>query len=282
MSGGPHRLFAGFNGKCVEVECDSAPLLAVLTGRLGHLIVKPQRGAEIVLHMALGEFAPSCLEVRDSTGRAARGSPQYVLHLTCKWITAAFASAHPDLLWLHAAAASHDGFGILLAGAAGAGKSTLVTRLISHAWRLLADDAVPLQTRNGTALPFPINPDLRTPHHALEDNGRAFLERPKVVVAVPAEQVALVPAAVGTIVFPDFISARASSPELQRLTVIRAAQEIAAHCLFQRKDRLQTLSAAFRLSGRVPCYRLVYGDATAAAARLVRRWSSTSEIAMRS
>ena len=72
----------------------------------------------------------SWIEVRDSTGRCERGSFEYVLYHARKWMTTAFVAAHPDLIWLHAAAASMDGAAVLLAGPAGAGKSTLLVQLV--------------------------------------------------------------------------------------------------------------------------------------------------------
>jgi hypothetical protein len=273
MIRGPHRLPIAFNGRYVEVQCDSAVLVVEAKERLGHLLASPRRHPEPILQVVFSELGTSCVELRDSAGRVACGSLEYVFHLARKWITTAFVSAHPDLLWLHAAAASRDRDGILLAGPAGAGKSTLVVKLVEHAWRLLADDALPLEMGNQTALPLPFNPNLRTAQHALDDDFQAFLEQPKIVVAVPPDQVAPSPASVRVVVFPRFVSSRADSPVLERLPVVPAVQGLASQCLFPIQDRLRTLRDVFRLAQSVPCYRLLYGDAATAAAELTRRWS---------
>jgi hypothetical protein len=273
MSGGLHRLSVGFNGRYVDVQCDSDVVALEVKRRLGHLLASPRQPAERILQVVLSEATTSWAELRDSTGRMACGSPAYVFHLARKWITAAFVSAHPDFLWLHAAAATRDEEGILLAGPAGAGKSTLVVQLVGHAWGLLADDAVPLDMGNRTALPLPFSPGLRKAHHVLDDDFQAFLEQPKIVVTVSPGQVALLPVSIDVVVFPQYVSSRAYSPVLERLSVVPAAQSLAAQCLFPSPDRLKSLSDAFRLAKSVPCYRLLYGDAATAAAELTRRWS---------
>jgi len=231
MSAGAQRLSIGFHGRYVELQCGGDVLAGEVKERLGHLLVSPRPCTERILQVVLSEVATSWVELRDSTGRVACGSLDYVFHLARKWITAAFVSAHPDFLWLHAAAATRDHGGILLAGPAGAGKSTLVVQLIGHAWRLLADDAVPLEMGNRTALPFPFSPGLRTASHALGDDFQAFLEQPKMVVTVSPDQVALSRASIDVVVFPQYISSRANSPVLERLSVVPAVQGLASQCL---------------------------------------------------
>jgi hypothetical protein len=282
MSGGPHRLSIAFNGRYVEVQCDSDVLAVKAKERLRHLLASPRQRSERILQVALSELAASWIELRDSTGRVACGSLEYVFHLARKWITAAFVSAHPDFLWLHAAAATRDHHGILLAGPAGAGKSTLVVQLIEHAWRLLADDAVPLEMDNRTALPLPFSPDVRTALHALDNDPHAFLEQPKIVVAVSPDQVALSPASIDVAVLPQYVSSRAGIPALERLSVVRAVQCLAPQCVFPLQDRSRALRDVFRLAQSVPCYRLLYGDAVQAAAELTRRWSPESRDLRRS
>jgi hypothetical protein len=277
MSGGTHRLSVGFNGRYVEVQCDSDVLAVKARERLGHLLASPRQRTGRVLQLVLSELTASWVELRDSTGRVACGSLEYVFHLARKWITTAFVSTHPDFLWLHAAAATRDHGGILLAGPAGAGKSTLAVQLIEHnAWRLLADDAVPLEMGSRTALPLPFSPDLRTARSALNGDPHAFLEQPKIVATVSPNQVALSPASIDVVVLPHYVSSRADSPVLERLSVVRTVQALAPQCLFPIQDRRRALGDVFRLAQSVPCYRLLYGDAAIAAAELTRRWSPES------
>ncbi len=271
MSGERHRLWAVFNDRSVEIQCDTDSIATELRRRLGHLLACSRPVAESLLQIAIAEFAPSCIELHDSAGRVARGNPEYVFHLARKWITAAFASAHPDHLWFHASAATLDGVAILLVGPSGAGKSTLVLRLVERGWRLLGDDAVAVQTADWTALPLPFTPDLRTATEVFEDDVQAFLEQPKMVMTVLDNQVAVAPASIETIVFPRYEPSRVGSPVFEPLPIVKALQSLAEQCAVQSLDRSRVLSEVFHLVRRVPCHRLLYGDAVTAAAEVTRR-----------
>src|SRR4029450_12914214 len=65
------------------------------------------------------------------------------------------------VLWVNAAAASLNGSAILLAGGAGAGKSTVLVQLLERSWCLLADDIVTVRPHRREALPLPFNPEVR-------------------------------------------------------------------------------------------------------------------------
>ena len=144
MADHPYRLFAGFNGRQVEIDCGSDRLAFQVRLRLNHLLAAADPGASAALRLTLSEPAASYVELRDSTGRYVAGSLEHVLYFVRKWTTADFAAAHPHLLWLHAGAAAKDGAVVLLAGPTGAGKSTLVVRLLERGWRLFGDDVVPV------------------------------------------------------------------------------------------------------------------------------------------
>ena len=201
MTGHPHRLFAGFNGRQVEIDCGSDRLASQVRLRLNHLLAAPRSGDSTILRLSLCEPAASCVELRDSAGRYLAGSLEHVLYFVRKWTTADFAAAHPNLLWLHAGAAAIDGAVVLLAGPAGVGKSTLVVRLLERGWRLFGDDVVPVDVNRQAALPLPFTPDVRTTPSADLNGQQAFVEQPKQVVTVPADRVAQEPGRIGAIVF---------------------------------------------------------------------------------
>ena len=177
-------------------------------------------GSPALLRLELTQPAPACVELRDSTGRYAGGSLEHVLHHARKWSTAAFAAAHPELLWLHAAAAARNGCVIVLAGPAGSGKSTLVVRLLAQAWQLFADDVVPVRASRCEALPLAFSPDVRTAPSEDGTDVQLFLEQPKTVVSVPSDRVASRPAPVGAIVFPEY-SRQAERPGVTPLRASR-------------------------------------------------------------
>ena len=266
MSGHPHRLFAGFNGRQVEIHCGSDRLASQVRLRLDHLLATPGPHASAFLRLTLSEPIPSCVELRDSAGRCVAGSPEHVLYFLRKWTTADFAAAHPSLLWLHAGAVAKDGVVVLLAGPAGAGKSTLVLRLLERGWRLLGDDVVPVDVSRQAALPLPFTPDVRTTPPADLDDQQAFVERPKRMVAVPADRVAREPGPIGAIVFPAYDRDRDARPSLAPLSVVSAAEALARALSYPTSDTRGLVADVFRLAQRIPCYRLHYRDATAAAA----------------
>ena len=225
-----------------------------------------------VLRLTLAELEPCWIEVRDSTCRCERGSFEHVVHHARKWMTGAFVDAHPDLLWVHAAAAARDDSCILLAGPAGAGKSTLLVKLIDHGWSLLADDAVGLVPERHEALPLAFTPEVRALSRRPNDDSRIFFEQPKVLMRVAPDRVASGPAPVSAIVFPEY-SADVDEPQFAALTAVSAAQVLATLCLFLTCDTRAALAGVWRLAKDIPCYRLRYRDSLGAAAELTDRWS---------
>jgi hypothetical protein len=265
----PHHFLASFNGQHVAVECRTERLATALRRRLRH-IVRPQGpDPQVILRIILDELEVSWIEVRDSTGRCERGSFEYASYHVRKWITTAFVAAHPDLIWLHAAAAAKDGSAILLAGPAGAGKSTLLVQLINRGWHLLADDVVAVRPRQLRALPLPFSPEVRVAPRGPEQEWPAFLAQPKVVATIAPERVASKPASVSTIVFPEYVSG-VTRPPITPLTVVSATRALAAQALSPRR-RNTTIGDLFRLAGQVHCYQLRYADSSAAANELSSR-----------
>jgi hypothetical protein len=272
--GRPHRLLAGFDGGHVELECRTDWLAAGLRNRLGHLMA-PDANTHVLLRVVVDELQPSWIEIRDSIGRCERGSFDVVAHYARKWVTAAFVAAQPELLWVHASAASLNGSAILLAGGAGAGKSTVLVQMLERSWFLLADDVVAVRPDRLEALPLPFNPEVRATPRGFEEDWRVFLEQPKALAPVRAEQIASKPTAVAAIVFPEY-SPDVEQPVLAPLTVVSAAQVPATQCLHAGVGKPRRIADVFALARHVPGYRLRYRDPASAASELAGRWSSGS------
>ena len=264
----PHRLLASFNGRHVAVECGTEWLALEVRRRLTHVVAPsgPRPRASVILRVTLDELEVSSIEVRDSTGRCECGSFEYAVYYARKWMTTAFVAAHPDLTWLHAAAASRDGNAIVLAGPAGAGKSTLLLQLIDRAWHLLADDAVALRRDCGEALPLPFSPEVRAVPREPEQDWPNFLAQPKALATIAPDRVASKPAPVAAIVFPEYAD-DVASPLLTPLTVVSATQALATQALSARQGG-GNIGELFHLARQIPCYRLCYADASAAADHL--------------
>jgi hypothetical protein len=268
MSDGGGTLLAGFNDRHVEFQCETAWIAAGLRRRLCHVLTAAAPIHPLLIRQSLTEPAPSCVELRDSTGHAVRGSAEHVLHQACKSMTAAFAGAHDTLLWLHASAAASDGSAVLLVGPAGSGKSTLVVKLVERGWCLVGDDAVPVDVSRAEAWPLPINPHVRAPLPVPDASAARVLAQPKALLTVDAHLIALSPEPIRAIVFPEYVP-RAAPTTLRKLSVVSAAEVMVRACLCtDRVDRLAIVKSVFRLSGAVPRYRLRYRDPTSAAARI--------------
>jgi hypothetical protein len=265
------RLVATFNRRHVEVLCKPESLAEQLRARIAHLVTGPIPEDPPVLRVTLAELEPGWIEVRDSTCRCERGSVEHVVHHARKWMTDAFVAAHPDLLWVHAAAAALDDSCILLAGPAGAGKSTLLVKLIDRGWSLVADDAVGLVAERHKALPLAFTPEVRALSRRFEDDSRIFFEQPKALTHVAPDRVASRPTSVGAIVFPEY-SADVDEPQFASLTAVSAAQVLATLCLSLAHDKRAALAGVCRLAKDIPCYRLRYRDSLGAAAELTDRW----------
>lgn len=262
----PPCLLATFNDRHIGVECRTGWLAAELQRRLMHVVTAPGTPPSMILRLTLDELEASWIEVRDSIGRCERGSFEYAVYHARKWMTTAFVAAHPDLIWLHAAAASMNGAAILLAGPAGAGKSTLLLRLIDQGWLLLADDVVALRPDRTEALPLPFTPELRTTPLGLEQDWPTFLAQPKTLATIAPDRVASEPALVAAIVFPEY-AGRVLHPIITPLTVVLAAQGLATQALGARQNETE-IRRLFDLARRIPCYGLRYSDPVAAAREL--------------
>jgi hypothetical protein len=253
----------------VEVLCSPDWLADTVQARLAHLATAA-RVPRIVLRVTLTGIEASWIEACDSKGRCERGSLEYALYHARKWIAGAFVSAHPDLIWLHAAAASLDDRALLLVGPAGAGKSTLLVHLLRSKWLLLAEDLSALLPGSRQALPLPFCPEVRVPPPGPEEDWQDFLERSKTLATVEQDRVASKPAVVSAIVLPEYADG-AARPRLEPLTAVEAAQALAPHAHPAPPGTGRTLGLLFGLVQQVPCHRLRYADPSVAAVELTAR-----------
>ena len=264
------RLLVHFQGRNVEVRCGCDALLAEVRTRFGHSSICGRDGTHADRRMELRELAPGFVELRDSTGRTAAGSLLYVLHQLRKWLTMALASDRPDLLWLHASAVAAGGRAIVLAGPAGAGKSTLAVHLLAGPWRLMGDDLVPVRPRTAEALPLPFTPEVRTASPGDGRDPHALRDHTKSLAVVSADQIVDWPVRVDAVIFLEYALTWIEQPALKPLTATVGAQALAEQCAFRTGNGVKTLSDAMSLARRVSCYRLCYRDSTKAVAELQR------------
>src|SRR5262249_42219468 len=111
--------------------------------------------------------------------------------------------ARCDLLWFHAGAAAYQGNAVMISGAWGRGKSTLITSLCACGWTYLSDDIVPLDPNSGKIIPYPQTPIVREslgqemPLHRLS-------ELRKTTVTLNPDIVCREPMPIGGLIFPRY------------------------------------------------------------------------------
>lgn len=264
---GPFHLFVRFNDRHAAIACETGALARELQRRWGPIatsadaVVGPP-----VLHVALARLGASGAEVRDSMGRCERGSLDHAIHHARKSITTAFAEAHVGLVWLHAAAVARGDRAVVIAGPAGAGKSSLAAGLVTRDWLLVADDAVAIDVAHHHALPLPFNPEVRVTPRGDQD-WRAFLAQRKALIAVDAARVRSAPAAIDAVVFPTY-ERGLRAPHVAPLDPVSAAKGLIEQALPGRAGHGRAIAALLGLARHVPCYCLRYADVEAATAGL--------------
>lgn len=168
-----------------------------------------------------------------------------------------FMEARPDLIWLHAGAATRDGTSLLVAGPWGSGKSTVIAGLCRSGWKYLSDDMAPYDPSSGTILPFPTTIAYREPKgKALSREDLAGL--PKKQVGLEPERIQEAPVRPKAIFFPTY------DPDRPAKTTPRAAAEAAVSlvesCQNASRHRGDAIDRLCQLAGRVPAFRLRYND----------------------
>ncbi|MCO8127427.1 hypothetical protein NHL50_09410 [Acidimicrobiia bacterium EGI L10123] len=164
------------------------------------------------------------------------------------------AARHHQVL-VHAAAASLDGFAVVVPGSSGAGKSTLITALARAGWGYLTDEAVPFRA-DGLVEPYrkpltlkpgswrlfpelePVTPEVRPP----------FTDtRWHVSPSVLGWSVEHRPATIRWIVFPERRSG--ASTEMRELSHGETVTELLRNCLNPAiidQERLSDLASSVR------------------------------------
>ena len=95
MTSADRLLVASFDGRSVELDCETDWIADEVRLRLGNLLTD-RTPDPIVLRARCGEPAPQCAEYSDSAGAYAIGTPAHVFAHLRKAVTRAFLGARPD------------------------------------------------------------------------------------------------------------------------------------------------------------------------------------------
>lgn len=171
----------------------------------------------------------------------------------------------PELLWLHAGAASKNGAAVLLPGPWGSGKSSIVTRLCTNGWLYLSDDMVGIDTEADTAVPFPITPLVREPVQTYRSNYYTAVKRE---FCLSKRSVCRKPQPIAAVVFPEYKPS--ATPTLSNCDAVTASTKLLESCMNFRQHGERAVAYTAELVKKVPFYQLHYSSAPLAAAEIER------------
>jgi hypothetical protein len=188
-------------------------------------------------------------------------------------LLAAYSQSRPDLLMLHAAAATVAGKLIAFPAEGKVGKSTLTAVLAAKGCTIFSDDALPVSLDRGTASALGIAPRPRLPlpeslkpatrifienHIGLSNDEHAYLaltfrDRPSILAPRGAEL------PIGAFVIPDRVGEPHPPQLLPASSAETMAQLIGQH-LGKRPPAREMVEKLAALTGRIPCRRLRYSS----------------------
>lgn len=177
-----------------------------------------------------------------------------------------FIDRYPELVWMHAGCAASDGGAVVLPGAWGRGKSTIVMQLYELGWSYLSDDISPLDPVSASVIPFPGTPQMRVP--ATTEIARDKLGSiPKTAITLDPDKVARGPEQVSMVVFPHY--ARSAPATLTPVPPAQAVGQLLENCLSFAKNEDETIYRLCAIVEALPVFGLRFGDAAEAAELLI-------------
>jgi hypothetical protein len=272
-----NSLLIAFGGSTVAVECGDPALSLGIRHRFAHMLAL--RGDPMAIVSCLYHDDGSVRILRDGRSRRREAKSTTVERSVEGEIIQTFLVARPDLLWFHAGAAGLGGAGVIVAGAAGSGKSTIVTALCARGAGYLSDEIVAWDPFRHTVHAFPLAPRVRAPQDRLlaaEEVHR--LARSEV--AIDSELLVREPLPIAAVLFPEFAPDALESLEL--CSPATAAARLLANCQdFERQGELAVRSVT-RLVSSVPAFVLRFRRGEIAAQRISERLLARGEPAHRS
>ncbi|WP_263784481.1 PqqD family protein [Salinibacter grassmerensis] len=168
-----------------------------------------------------------------------------------------FMEARPDLIWLHAGAATRDDTSVLVAGPWGSGKSTVIAALCRSGWTYLSDNMAPHDPNSGAILPFPTT-------IAYRESGKEALSReelagrPKTRVTLEPARIRDAPVQPDAVFLPVFNPGRPA--EVERQGAAEAAVSLVERCQNAGRHHGDAVDRLCRLAGQVPAFQLCYNS----------------------
>lgn len=193
-----------------------------------------------------------------------------------------FVEEHPELLFIHGAAARLPAGLVLFPAVAKAGKSTLSVALAMEGVRLFGDDVVPIERASRHAMALGIAPRLRPPLPATaSDRLRAFVAanagptyRNRSYIDLGSELLAPLgeTAPVAAVVLLD--RGADGDPRLEAVDPADALEEIILQNFARDVPSPEVLDVLADVVGQAACMRLAYETTSQAAELLLERFAS--------
>jgi hypothetical protein len=265
-SGGSHEI--GFLGRTVTAGSNHRELAAAIGRLFAELKAPAPRDPAGEVYIEVADHEAQLM--LDGEVIASGPTGAQLLKGLYREVVTRFIHCNPQLVWLHSAcAASLDG-AVALPGPWGRGKSTLALRLYVRGWSFLTDDVLPLDPQAGTAIAFPVTPQVR--QASGKELPRESLSRlPKSAIPLDAKRVAGTPPALSMIVFPHFLLH--APAELAAISPAQAAGELLENCLSFPSNSDATIQAMCNVIAKLPTYSLRYSDPDEAVELLIRMQS---------
>jgi hypothetical protein len=257
-------LYVAFDGRQVAVH-SNLPEIRAEVERIFERLLDPEAGnivARLEVRQEGGKY-----RLQESGEVAEQESLEAMVHALDHGVVLHLIKARSDLLWLHASAAAWQGKGVLIAGAAGRGKSTLVTQLCARGWTYLSDDVVPLDPRSNQAKPFPRAPMVRV-NDGEEFPGDRVYEIAKTAVLLQAEAVCRTPVPIVALVFPAYDGR--SATRIAPCPPAAAALEMLQNCLNFPIHREIAVRYLCDMVKRLPAFQLSFNQGDVAAALIAQ------------
>lgn len=165
----------------------------------------------------------------------------------------------PDLLFIHGAALAVDGRCVVIAGASGAGKSSLCWSLCNAGFDYLSDELAPIDPVDNGVTPYPHAICLKSvahlsepvPHGAVNGGNTIHLPATELPTEIRSE-----PAQLAALVFVEDEQAPTAEQLLVHIGGGEATANLYVNALNQLAHDRAGLGAAAMIASRVPCYRL--------------------------
>ncbi len=142
-------------GGCIRVESDDGDLLRPLHACLAHL--EDRHSGPVAGTLTLCRETHGYTILKDGRKIRCLDSLNDLIVYTV-WEMIELGCRIPDrLLVVHGGAVAKDDICFILAGAGGSGKTTLTAGLIASGFTLVADDVLPVDSRNGLLSPIPMS-----------------------------------------------------------------------------------------------------------------------------